>query len=195
MWRTRDARIPFWRWRHNALRRPSDIAEAWVVLVAWVLAIAGGTATGLACAWTVEDTLARQRVERQEVSAVLTADAPRTVVVSPAGQTDARVPAEVSWTGADGAVHHGRALVDPGTPTGTAVSVWTDGTERITSAPASPLDAAVRTVLLGTFAGAGSALLVLAVGRMVRWRMEDRSVASWGPEWEQVGPMWRRTTS
>ncbi|MEU2879366.1 hypothetical protein ABZ651_24505, partial [Streptomyces sp. NPDC007070] len=40
---TRRAGVRWWRWRRNPLRRTSDVVEAWLLLVAWTLAVLGVT--------------------------------------------------------------------------------------------------------------------------------------------------------
>ncbi|MDQ1034468.1 hypothetical protein QFZ75_000884 [Streptomyces sp. V3I8] len=61
MRKARRTRVPGRRWREDPLRRHSDVAEAWVVLVTWVLATVGAIAAGAASALVTEDVVARQR--------------------------------------------------------------------------------------------------------------------------------------
>src|SRR3954468_7791794 len=72
----RGPKVWLWRWRPNPLRRRADAVEAWVVLGAWLLPLLVGVLAGLASTRSVEDGLARERVEWRPVVARLTARAP-----------------------------------------------------------------------------------------------------------------------
>lgn len=109
----------WWRWRRNPLRRRSDALEAWIVLTVWAATVTGGVLAGTAAAHTVERGLARERAERRPVVALLAEDVPRAAGAGP-------VWADVRWRGEDGAFHLGQARVAAGSPTGTAVTVWSE---------------------------------------------------------------------
>ncbi|MYS43445.1 hypothetical protein GTY23_19820, partial [Streptomyces sp. SID5998] len=58
---TRRAGVRWWRWRRNPLRRTSDVVEAWILLVAWTLAVLGGLVAGLLTAGAVQQSADRVR--------------------------------------------------------------------------------------------------------------------------------------
>ncbi|MFL1897784.1 hypothetical protein ACJWDR_01620 [Streptomyces tauricus] len=190
MRKTRRTKVLGWRWRRNPLRRHSDVVEAWVVLVTWVLATAGGVTAGAVTAQGMENALTRSRAERQEVPAVLLETAPAGLRDVTTGATYSRVRAQVRWTDGDGTVRTGDASVRAGTEAGATVSVWTDGHGRLVPEPMRPAEARARGILTGSGVTAFSGLVVLAGGRLVRLRIERRASEQWGEEWARVGPQW-----
>ncbi|GAA3784066.1 Rv1733c family protein [Streptomyces chiangmaiensis] len=109
MRRTHRTAVRCWRLRRNPLRRRSDVVEAWVVLIAWALAVVGGVLAGVVSASAVASGLARERAGQQKVSAVVTQD---TADDGPARTLEfPQIRATVSWTAPDGSVHH---RADPG---------------------------------------------------------------------------------
>ncbi|MFF3148451.1 hypothetical protein ACFVRU_43770 [Streptomyces sp. NPDC057927] len=140
--------LRLWRWRRNPLRRHSDVVEAWIVLATWICALSGGTLAGAAAAQATDAAFAARRAQVHTVSAVLTDDAARTALGG-SGYDDGRVWAVVRWTTADGAVHADRAKVLPGAPAGTRITVWTDHTGRVVSAPVTGAAATLQAALTG----------------------------------------------
>lgn len=188
----RSPRVRLWRWRRNPLKRRADRVEAWLLLGSWVLSAFLGLLAGLAAGGAVERELARERAEFQRTPARLTASAPGTAPGRAVASAD-RVWARVRWTGPDGRPRTGQVRVDPGSPAGTPVQVWTDRAGRLVTPPTTPADAALRAGLIGTVAGLGAAFVPLAAGRVLCARVERRSIERWGEEWARFGPMWRRT--
>ncbi|MGW1618502.1 hypothetical protein ACWCQR_05055, partial [Streptomyces sp. NPDC002172] len=72
----RGPKVWLWRWRRNPLKRRADTMEAWVLLGAWLLTLLAGVLAGLAAARSVEDGLARERVEWHPVVAHVMDKAP-----------------------------------------------------------------------------------------------------------------------
>ncbi|GAA3771865.1 hypothetical protein GCM10022403_003950 [Streptomyces coacervatus] len=185
-------RVGFWRWRRSPLRRRSDRLEAWIVLVAWTLALLGGLLAALVTRGAVEDDLAARRAQVHSVSAVLTEEAPRTAPVPTYGFSDDKVWAKVRWAGADGSTHTGTLRVEPGTAAGARVTGWTDHTGRLVLEPASPTEAWLQTVLFSVAAATGAGAVVLVGGRLARGCLDRRRLAEWDAEWARVGPQWRK---
>lgn len=186
-----------WRWRRNPLRRPSDVVEAWIVLVAWAVATAGAVAAGVVGAQAAEQAVERDRAGRRPVSAVLVRTVPgsgRDVVT---GIRYDRVRATVRWTDlSDGksTVRTGTTDVKPTAKKGSRVPVWTDGHGRLVAAPVGAAEATTRVVLAGTGAALVTGLTVLGGGRLVRLSVQRRATEEWGAEWERVGRHWGHTT-
>ncbi|MFC9157993.1 hypothetical protein ACFTT0_23775 [Streptomyces bauhiniae] len=183
--------IRLWRWRRNPLRRHGDLVEAWVVLLTWIFVVLGGALAGWAAASSVDAALAERRDQVHEVRAVLTGPAPKTAP-SRGGYDDDRVWAKVRWTDGEGAVHTDKAKVSPGTPAGTTVDLWTDGTGRTVPPPASLAESMLQTVLTGVLVAQISGTAVWAGGRLVCGTLVRRRLAEWDEEWSRVGPEWRR---
>ncbi|MER6631228.1 hypothetical protein ABT301_23920 [Streptomyces sp. NPDC000987] len=188
---TRSAKVRFWRWRRNPLRRHSDRVEAWTVLAAWLLALLAALCTGLAVGGWVTDGLAARRANTHPVSAVLTDDVPSAPAMTGYG-SDGTVWARVRWTGADGATRTDRVKVDPGEPAGTRVTVWLDRTGTPVTQPPGVTEARVQAALLGVPAALGAGALVLGGGRLACGRLDRRRYEEWAAEWERIGPQWRK---
>jgi len=180
----RGPRALLWRWWPNPLRRRSDRIEGWTVLAVWLLALLAGTLASLWAARSVENNLARERVEWRPVTALLTERAPGSASGSE------QVWAEVRWPAADGSAHEGQTRVEPGSAPGTPVTVWTDPQGRLVTRPVTEAQAGLRAGLIGTLVGATAAAVPLAGGRLVRGGLERRRLSQWDTEWERVGPQW-----
>ncbi|MET8950010.1 Rv1733c family protein [Streptomyces sp. NPDC004393] len=190
--RIRGTRWPgAWRWRRNPLRRRSDRLEAWLVLGIWAFVLLAGVLGGRAVAGVVDQALAAHRARSHAARAVLTQDAGRTSAALP-GYGEGGMWAQVSWT-ASGSPHTGLARVQPGTKSGTAVTVWTDRSGALVSRPATADQARTQAQVVGTLAGMAAAAGVLVCGRLLRGRLDRRRMEAWDREWEWVGPQWRRT--
>lgn len=189
----RPRRVRLWRWRRNPLRRRSDLAEAWLVLAAVVLALLLGALSGLTAAGAVDGSLAERRERTTSVPAVLAEDAAESSAsVTQEVGGDGGVWAKVRWTAPDGTGRTGRAEVDPGSPAGTVVTVWTDPAGRLVSAPPDGAEARFQTVMAGITVAVAAGGLVLLGGWLARARLQLRRLAEWEAEWRRVEPSWRR---
>ncbi|MFF5405210.1 hypothetical protein ACFY8K_18810 [Streptomyces misionensis] len=176
-----------WRWRSNPLRRPEDIAEAWIVLAVWVFVVIGGAVAGLVVFHGAEQRFAQQRAQRHPVRAVLTADTPHDVTAQ--WSADGRVQGSVRWKAPDGTLHDGHTLVDPTLRAGAGVPLWQDDQGRLTaSAPAKPVEGHIEAGLLATVAALAASAPVFGAGALARARLDRRRMAHWEQEWDLVGP-------
>ena len=190
-----------WRWRHNPLRRATDLAEAWVALSALLLilvvapllgSLVGGLAQG-----TLQESVREQRAARQMVTATVV----RTMDGSPLDADpetstgrDIRTRVLADWTAPDGTPHHAPVLTNLHTPrTGDHFALWTDRHGRIVPRPLDSATATTHAVL----AGVGAALLAIGLieggRRLIVWRMVRRRYARWDQAWDRAGPDWGRT--
>lgn len=182
-----------WRWRPNALRRRSDVVEAWTVLLVVFLLMFGAPAAGFAVGrWAHGDARAQAVAERAAldlVSAVIVENAPASV---PTAHGDERPMhwVQARWTEPDGGSRTGEARVPAGTERGDRADVWLDSAGRSVQAP--PTDTAVWQFALsmGTCATAGVVGIVL-LGHLVVRRVATRHrLAEWEQEWARTGPDW-----
>ncbi|MFI1422219.1 hypothetical protein ACH4VX_30470 [Streptomyces sp. NPDC020731] len=187
----RPRRVRLWRWRSNPLRRRSDLAEAWLVLATLLLALLLGVFSGLTAAAAVDGSLAERRERATPVPAVLAEDAAG-LSASVTQDGDGGVWAKVRWTAADGTGRTGRAEVDPGSPAGTGVTVWTDPAGRLVPAPPDGAEARFQSVMAGVTVAVAAGGLVLLGGWLVRARLQLRRMAEWEAEWRRVEPSWRK---
>ncbi|MFC5218340.1 hypothetical protein [Streptomyces coerulescens] len=186
----RGPQVWLWRWRRNPLKRRADAVEAWVLLAAWTLTVLAGVLAGLTTARTVEQGMARERVEWRPAVALLTEQAPGTADSRTAASSSERVWAKVRWSARDGSLHTGQARVQPGSGVGTPVTVWTDPEGRLVTRPATPSEARTRATLVGGIAGVCAACVPFVAGRALRSRLESRRIDQWGYEWARFGPLW-----
>ncbi|MGW2566310.1 Rv1733c family protein [Streptomyces sp. NPDC001537] len=191
----RGPKVWLWRWRRNPLRRRADAVEAWVVLGTWLVTLLVGVLAGLVTTRSVEDGLARERVEWQQVAARLTERAPGSASDHPATFSGDRVWGNVRWTAPDGTTHTGQVRVGPGSSAGTAVTVWTDLQGHLVSRPATAAQAQLRSALIGALVGMAAAAVPFVGGRVLCGRLERRRMSQWDTEWARFGPLWGRKTS
>ncbi|MFK4106200.1 hypothetical protein ACI2L1_40335 [Streptomyces sp. NPDC019531] len=190
-----------WRWRRNPLRRGTDLAEAWMGLVALLLILVVGPVIGSVIGGVAQDALQRsvqeQRESRQLVTATVIRKLDRSLLdTDPETSTgrDLRSRVLADWTAPDGTTHEGKVMADLQTPhRGDHFSMWTDLHGRTA---ARPLDSATATTH-AVLAGIGAALLVAGViegsRRFAVWRMVRRRYARWDQAWDRAGPDWGRT--
>lgn len=170
----------------NPLRRPSDRFECWyrrVLMVVLVLGLpAAAVSAGMTAYEASMDTVRAQAAERHQVTARLTSDVK--------GDDWATRPAQVRWTGADGVVRTGAALVEPGTSKGATVRVWVNRNGTVTGPPASELNATTSGWLVGGMAAFGVAAGSGAAWAGMRLVLDRRRYAQWDAEWNVVEPGW-----
>jgi hypothetical protein len=190
-----------WRWRRNPLRRPTDLAEAWLTLAALVLVLVAAPLIGALVGTAAQDALRLSVREQRQARHKVTATVVRKVAGSPldpdpetstARDRNSRVV--VDWTAPDGSSRHGTvsaSLKDP--RPGDRFTMWTDKRGRTVGRPLDPATASTHSML----AGLGSALLAAGVvesaRRLILWRMVRRRYARWDQAWDKAGPDWGRT--
>ncbi|MFG2307877.1 hypothetical protein ACGFS9_04180 [Streptomyces sp. NPDC048566] len=191
-------RVFGWRWRRNSLRRRCDVVDAWCVLVAGILLLAGAPLAGVAAGWRTYDVgraeAAAQRAALRPVRAVLLADTPRAVPAAPGGARRS-VPAPVRWTGSDGRPRTDLTRVPWGTRGGAVIDVWTDARDRIVRAPAGASAVCQRAVAVGLSTMVGAALAVWIACSRLRRSAERRRLDAWAREWALTEPGWTRRTA
>ena len=186
------SRARFWRWRRNPLKRRSDVVEAWLLLGAWVLAVGGGLAAGLASADAGVRSFDRLRAERhavQAVQAVLTRDVTKGDAAGLAVDDDL-VWAAVRWHAQDGTAHAGRAKAPFEARAGDRVTVWTDDRGGLVSAPPTHGRALREAAVLGVLAAGFVGGLAWAGCRAVRGLLMKRRMAAWGEAWARADLRW-----
>ncbi|MFD3838144.1 hypothetical protein ACFWWC_18050 [Streptomyces sp. NPDC058642] len=190
-----------WRWRHNPLRRATDLAEAWVALAALLLILVVAPVAGVVVGGLAQDSLQEsvrdQHVTRHVVTATVTRKLDRSPLdADPETSTGREMRTRVlaDWTAPDGTAQHGPVLANLKDPhRGDHFTIWTDAQGHIV---ARPLDSATATTH-AVLAGFGAALLgiglVESARRLIVWRMVRHRYARWDQAWERVGPDWGRT--
>ncbi|MFF5342356.1 hypothetical protein ACH46L_13890 [Streptomyces althioticus] len=188
------------RWRHNPLRRATDLAEAWLALTVLLLVTLAAPLAGVLAGSAAHASLQRSVRAQQQSRLPVTATVVRELDPAPAttdpellgGAPGSRVLAR--WTAPDGSGRREAVqarLPDP--RPGDTFRIWTDGRgDRV----ARPMDAGAATAH-AVLAGAGAALLAAGLfeggRRLVLRRMLRGRYARWDREWARVGPDWGRT--
>ncbi|MFF0200337.1 hypothetical protein [Streptomyces sp. NPDC005017] len=189
-----------WRWRHNPLRRGTDLAEAWVCLTILLLILFAAPLTGALVGAAAQDTLQRsvqeQHRQRHPVTAQVIRRLERTALGADpeTGARDTRTRVLAGWTAPDGTGHRGALaaqLRDPGP--GDEFRIWTDAHGRLAPGPLDPATATTHAVLAGIGATIVAAALMESARRLVLWRMLRLRYARWDQAWDRAGPDWGRT--
>ncbi|GHH09418.1 Rv1733c family protein [Streptomyces lanatus] len=190
-----------WRWRHNPLRRATDLAEAWIALSALLLilvvtplvgSLVGGLARG-----ALQDSVREQRASRHLVTATVVRKVKGSSLdVDPEAATgrDMRTRVVADWIAPDGTVHQGRVMASLDTPRpGDRFRMWTDEQGRTVARPLDSATAATHAVLAGFGAALLAAGLIEGSRRLIVWRMVRRRYDRWDQAWDRAGPDWGRT--
>ncbi|WP_329123716.1 Rv1733c family protein [Streptomyces sp. NBC_01353] len=191
-----------WRWRHNPLRRTTDLIEAWVALTAVVLlALAVPTAgwiSGVRTDASLQRAVQAQYRLRQPTTArvVRLADTPAPGLTSPesADEQPLRRSVVARWTAPDGTPRTGtvttrRELADPGD----TFRLWTDRGGRPVTAPMLPETAHAHAIAIGLLTAALAGVFVEAARRLVVRRLVHRRYQRLDRAWAKAGPDWGRT--
>ncbi|MFE2377739.1 hypothetical protein [Streptomyces sp. NPDC059398] len=191
-----------WRWRRNPLRRGTDLAEAWVALVALFLIAVAAPLAGWVCGSltdsALQDTARVQRRHRHPTTATVVRALPERSVVAanPDGISDAvpRGRAAAVWSGVDGSRQSGvLSTFKGGNLPGDRLLVWTDDRGHLVSRPMKPRTVRARAVLAGFGSAAATAGLIVVGRRLVVWRLVRRRYVRLDRAWSEAGPEWGRT--
>jgi hypothetical protein len=190
-----------WRWRHNPLRRTTDLVEAWVALSALLLILLVAPVVGSLVGSVAQDTLRQAVREQRRTHHEVTATVARKVDGSPleadpdtATGREARSQVVADWTAPDGTRRHGTVLAGLKAPhPGEHFEIWTDAHGRLVARPLDPATAATHAVLAGFGAALLTAGAVEGGRRLIVWRMVRRRYARWDQAWDRAGPDWGRT--
>ncbi|MFF3937133.1 Rv1733c family protein [Streptomyces phaeofaciens] len=190
-----------WRWRHNPLRRTTDLVEAWVALSALLLILLVAPVVGSVVGAVAQDALQRSVHEQHRSRHVVTATVVKKVDGSPleadpeaTSGRDARSRVVADWTAPDGTARQGRVLASLKTPhRGDRFEIWTDAHGTLVARPLDSATATTHAVLAGFGAALLTAGTVEGSRRVIVWRMVRRRYARWDQAWDRAGPDWGRT--
>ncbi len=188
-----------WRWRRNALRRRSDVLEAWVGVAAVVLMLLVGPAVGWVTGSLANEALRRavheQQLHRHLVSATtvrsVSGGSDGTDHQSTAGREDYR-RVLARWQDPAGRLRTGLVAVRQPARPGERFPLWTDDRGQVTGRPMDDATATVHTVLAGLGSAAAAAGLLEGARRLVVWRLAQRRYAQWERSWERAAHTWGR---
>lgn len=190
-----------WRWRHNPLRRTTDLAEAWLALGALLLILVAAPLVGVLIGGLAQDALQQsvreQRLDRHPVVATVVKKADRTPL-DPDPETssgrDSHTRVIADWKAPDGTTQRDTVMAALNSPQrGDHFTVWTDLHGRMVGRPLDTATAATHAVLAGFGTAVACAGLVEGSRRLVVWRMVRRRYDRLDQAWSQAGPDWGRT--
>lgn len=191
-----------WRWRHNPLRRTTDLVEAWVALAAVVALCLAVPAVGWTARTAAQQSLQRaaraQQAGRVETTARVLRPAPAPPSAAASGEQAAEQrfrPAVVArWTAPDGSVRTGTLTTSRGSASpGDSFALWTDREGRPVAAPLALGTARAHSLVVGLTAAFLAGLGVELVRRLVMRRLRVRRYIRLDRAWASVGPDWGRT--
>ncbi|MBV7696287.1 hypothetical protein [Streptomyces sp. TRM70350] len=189
-----------WRWRHNPLRRTTDLVEAWVALAALLLILLVAPVIGFLAGSAAQDSLQQsvreQRASRHLVTATVVRELEAsTLAADPeTASRDSRTRVLAHWTAPDGTDLNGPVVTHLKSPEpGDRFAIWTDERGRMVARPLDPATATTHAVLAGFGAALLTACLAEGVRRLIVGRMVLRRYARWDQAWNRVGPDWGRT--
>ncbi|MFF4759170.1 hypothetical protein [Streptomyces sp. NPDC001292] len=188
-----------WRWRHNPLRRRTDLVEAWVALAALLLVLVAAPVIGFLVGSVAQDALQQsvreQRQSRHPVTATVVQRLNR-LDPDPEISTgrDLRSRVLANWTAPDGTRQHGPVTTSLRSPRpGDHFTLWTDEHGRTVTRPLDSTTATAHAVLAGCGAAMLAAGLVEGIRRLIVWRLVRHRYARWDQAWDRAGPDWGRT--
>ncbi|MEV3973012.1 hypothetical protein AB0K68_33570 [Streptomyces sp. NPDC050698] len=187
-------RVMFWRLRRNALRRRSDLIQAWIGLGLTLLVLA---ATPLAL-FLVGDAAhrhysraaERQAATRHHTLAVLLEDAPSHPEPGSAEARQTLYPTKVRFTDPDGHTHTARADVQPALTKGSTVRVWAETGGRLTDPPLTPDQVRSRAMGSALIAVLGVHTAAAAAYATVHRVIQHHNLAEWESAWARTAPRW-----
>ncbi|GKQ39390.1 hypothetical protein [Streptomyces sp. A012304] len=190
-----------WRWRHNPLRRTTDLVEAWVALAALLSIVLVAPVVGSLVGAVAQDALQQSVRDQHRARHEITATVVRKLEGSPLEADpetltgrDARHRVVADWTAPDGTGHHGTVMADLKSPhPGDEFSLWTDAHGRLVARPLDSATATTHAVLAGFAAALLAVGLIESGRRLIVWRMVRRRYARWDQAWDRTGPDWGRT--
>lgn len=195
------ALVGLWRWRHNPLRRKTDLVEAWVACAAVLLIVVAAPLAGLAIGGLSQDALLQSVREQREVRHEVTGTVVKKVSGPPvdpdpetASARDRHSRVLARWTAPDGTAHSGTVLADLRSPDpGDRFPLWTDEQGQVVGRPLDGATASTHAALAGFGAAVAVAGLVEGTRRLVVWRIVLRRYDRWDQAWDKAGPDWGRT--
>ncbi|MCX5137249.1 hypothetical protein OG458_36560 [Streptomyces sp. NBC_01281] len=190
--------IGLWRWRHNPLRRTTDLVEAWLALATLVILVVGapfaGAAVGASAEHALQQAVRHQRADRHVVAATVVRTLSRGPLQSdPETSTarDVRTRVMASWTAPDGTRQRGVVITLLKSPrAGAHFALWTDRHGRLVGRPLDGATATTHAVLAGFGAAVLTAGCVECGRRMIVWHLVRRRYAHWDRAWDKAGPDW-----
>ena len=175
----------------NALRRRSDVIEAWLLPAVIVAFMVLGPLVAAAVGMSARaDNAAAHRAQLSwhRAEAILLQASPGPLM-SDGGANTWLVWTPARWA-SDGRQRLGEVPAAAGTMAGAAVPVWLDRAGTVQAPPLTPAQARHRVIDAMAIALAGLAVLLAGLALVGRRLLNSRRLAGWEAAWRTVGPQW-----
>ncbi|WP_030776402.1 hypothetical protein [Streptomyces sp. NRRL S-920] len=190
-----------WRWRHNPLRRGTDLAEAWVALVALMLILVAVPVIGTLTADRSREALLTSVREQREARHAIVGTVLRKISAPPldpdpetSSARDAHSRVLARWSAPDGTDRSGVVVARLDAPRpGDRFRLWTDERGRVVGRPLDSATATAHAALAGLGAATASVALIEGARRLVLWHIVRGRHARLDQAWAKAGPDWGRT--
>jgi hypothetical protein len=177
----------------NPLHRRSDRVEhaARVAsLVAFLATLSLAIWLGIAAYGRGARAIPAQQAAKRPAVAVLTQDAPTVGLALPGGAAMSAVVAAARWPAPDGSERFGFIRALPGSPAGTQVPIWVDGSGQPTDRPDTARTVLGAAVVVGACTVLAGGLVLLLGMAALHSGLERVRTAAWDAEWAKVEPEW-----
>jgi len=187
-------RVLLWRWRHNPLRRRTDLAQAWIALGLFLAVLAATPPATFLVGDTAyrhyRETARHQSATRHDTPAILVHDAPRHPEPGSDEAKQALYPVTVRFTDPQNHVRTAKTDVAPALTAGSTVRVWVDAEGQITDAPLNTDQVRSRAMGYAILAAMAVPVLGTAGYAYAHRRLERHHLAQWDTAWARVAPRW-----
>ena len=176
----------------NPLRRGIDRLETCLLVGLFVvLAAVTPFTAGLAAHASYLSALhtrQEQLATRHPVQAMLTGEAGTDDGYS----LNSYVLTQATWTSSNGVRHIGEVPASPGSPKGTAITVWTSASGELESPPLAIAEVVSQADASATAAVVGAGVFYIAAAAAIRLLLNRRRMAAWDADWVTTAQAWNR---
>ncbi len=174
---------------HGSVARPSDRIQAWLLVLAVLLALAALPFS----ASIGSETYARQQVqsaqqltERTPATATLLADGPPITSSSRAAVLGNAQPTDATWLLANGTRRAGKVDADEGAMKGSTVEMWVDRAGNLVEPPLTSAAVAIDSIMIGAGLWVGALIVLAFLYRLTAYVLDHFRYAQWQREWFHV---------
>jgi hypothetical protein len=177
----------------NPLRRRTDRIEAAIRLATMILLLVAVPIAAIAVGQQADHLALRrahaQQATERQVTAVLLEQAQATGIPDP--YTSLQLTYVLArWQPPGGPPRSGQVLAPPGTPAGSAVTIWINASGAVASPPPAHREILGDATMAAVVTGLVASLLLLGLNTLARRVLDHRRLNAWDAEWRATGPRW-----
>jgi hypothetical protein len=181
----------------NPLRRGCDRAEAWVRLGLVLVFLVASPLAAIGLGHLTNDASIRaakaEAANEHQVAAVLLHKVSHTSN-DPLYAASELAWAQARWTAPDGRHRTGEVPAPVGSRAGRQLIIWVNNPGQLVYPPIGEGQIASRVIAVVALTPAILAVILLAVGWLIRRLLDRRRISGWASEWSAVEPLWTRRT-